>query len=101
MTGEDLRYHLKLFGIDYDDWGVTFGTFSSHTKILTEEYISDACSTTDTSVASDTNKFIFPEHVKKKFHIEGTILGHITIALSTYILIKYTSIVLYDYIGTL
>jgi len=83
MTGDDLRYHLVLYGIYYNDWEINFGTFADHKKLLVGDYISDACSTTETSEASDTNKFIFPFHVKKKFFIEGTIKGHITVASST------------------
>lgn len=81
-AGDELRYHLELYGIDYDDWGIDFATFSDHTKILVEEYISDAVAYTSSSAASDTNKFIFPFHIKKKFFIEGTIKGQITLASS-------------------
>ena len=77
-----MRFHLELYGIDYDHWSIDFGTFDSATKILIEDYISDATSTTETSVASDTNKFIFPFHVKKTYFIEGTIEGQITVASS-------------------
>jgi hypothetical protein len=80
MSGDDMRQHLVLYGMDYDDWNINFGTFSGHTKILDEEYISDAASTTETSPANDTNMFIFPFHIKKKYFIEGTIKGHITVA---------------------
>lgn len=82
MAGENLRFHLELYGIYYNDWTVSFGTFSNVNKVLVEDYISDACSTTETSIASDTNKFLFQEHVKKKYFMEGIITGHITIASS-------------------
>ena len=83
MAGDDLRYHLVLYGIHYNDWEVNFGSFADKKKLLVEDYISDACSTTETSEASDTNNFIFPFHVKKKYFIEGIIKGHITVASST------------------
>jgi hypothetical protein len=84
MSGnDDMRQHLVLYGIHYNDWSITFGTFSNVNKILDEQYISDGATTTETSVASDTNMFIFPFHVKKKFFIEGTIKGHITVASTT------------------
>lgn len=82
IEGDEMRYHLELHGIDYDDWTVDFGTFSDHTMVMLEDYISDATSCTDTSAASDTNKFIFPFHIKKKYFIEGIILGQITLASS-------------------
>jgi hypothetical protein len=82
VAGDDMRYHLELYGIHYNDWEITFGTFNSVHKVLIEDYISDATSCTETSAASDTNKFIFPHHIKKKYFIEGTITGQITVASS-------------------
>ncbi len=78
-----MRYHLELYGIDYDDWSIDFGGFANKTKVMMENYISDATATTETSAASDTNKFIFPFHIKKKYFIEGTITGQITLASTT------------------
>jgi hypothetical protein len=84
MSGnDDMRQHLVLYGFDYNDWTINYGTFASHHKILDEQYISDAASTVETSPASDTNMFIFPFHIKKKYFIEGTIKGHITVAATT------------------
>ena len=83
MAGDDLRYHLVLYGIYYNDWKINFGGLVDHQHLLLEDYISDACSTEETSEASDTNRFLFPFHVKKKYFIEGIITGHITIASST------------------
>ena len=65
MAADDMRYHLELHGIHYDDWEIDFGTFADHHKVLIEKYINDATSTTETSIATDTNKFIYPFHVKK------------------------------------
>ena len=83
MASDDLRYHLILYGIYYNDWKINFGGLSDHQHLLLEDYISDACSTEETSEASDTNRFLFPFHVKKKYFIEGIIKGHITVASST------------------
>lgn len=83
MSGDDMRQHLVLYGFDYNDWTTKFGSFASHHKLLDEQYISDAASTVETSPASDTNMFLFPFHIKKKYFIEGTITGHITVASST------------------
>jgi hypothetical protein len=83
MADDDMRNHLVLYGFHYNNWGVTFGRFSDNKKVLLEDYISDSCSTTETSVASDVNEFIFPFHIKKKYFIEGTIKGQITIAATT------------------
>lgn len=83
MASDDMRYHLELYGIHYNDWEIDFGTFADHHKILVEKYINDATSTTETSEASDTNKFIYPFHVKKIYFIEGIIEGQITVASST------------------
>lgn len=79
MAVDDMRYYETFFGIHVNDWGKTFGNFSNHHKLLVKEYISEACSTTDGSEASITNKFLYPHHIKKTYFIEGVIQGHITI----------------------
>ena len=80
---DDMRYYETFYGISPNDWEITdFGTFQNHHKILERQYISDATSCAETSAASDTNKFLFPHHIKKKYFIEGEISGHITIASS-------------------
>ena len=82
MTG-DMRYYETFFGIHTDDWDVTFGNFSNHNKLLVKEYISDGCSTTTSSSATNTIKFIYPQHIAKTYFIEGVIHGHVTFAAST------------------
>lgn len=83
MAGDDMRYYETFYGIHTDDWSWDFGTFTSHPKVLVKEYINEACSTTNTSTATDTNEFLYPHHIKKEYFIEGVIEGHITVASST------------------
>jgi len=73
---------MTFHGIHLDDWGINFGNFSDHHKLLTEEYESDGCNSTATSSAILAHKFIYPEHIKKVYFIEGTITGHVTFAAS-------------------
>lgn len=80
MAKDDMRFYEIFYAIHVDDWKINFGTFSDHTKILTKDYISVGCSTTDYSSASNTNEFIYPHHIKKKYFIEGVISGQITLA---------------------
>jgi len=77
---EDMRFYETFYAIHTDDWKINFGTFSEHQKLLTKEYISVGCSTTDHSSASLTQEFIYPHHIKKIYHIEGIITGQITLA---------------------
>jgi len=81
MAGDDLRYYETFYGVDLTHWKVNFGSFNDHTKLLVKEYVSDGCSSA-TSTASQTLKFIYPHHIKKKYFIEGVIDGHITVAAS-------------------
>ena len=83
MAGDDLRYYETFYGIYTNDWEITFGSFTDSPNLLVKEYISDACDTTDYSIATDTAKFIYPHHIKKIFFIEGVIEGHITVASSS------------------
>lgn len=83
MPSDDLRYYETFYGIHTNHWDYSFGTFSNHNKFLTKDYINEACATTDTSAATaTTNKFIYQHHIKKKYFIEGTITGQITIGAS-------------------
>jgi len=84
MAGDDMRYYETFYGIHTNNWSVTFGSFSSHNKLLVKEYISEGCSTEEISEATlTTNKFIYPHHIKKTYFIEGVIEGHITVAASS------------------
>lgn len=83
MAADDMREYRTFYGIHINKWEVNFGSFSNHNKILTEDYISDGCSTQDTSIATQTHKFIYSEHIKKIYFIEGTITGHVTFGAST------------------
>jgi hypothetical protein len=82
MAAGDMRYYKTFYGVLIDDWDFTFGNFAAHHQILIEEYINEGCDTTEYSRASDTNYFIYCEHIKKIFFIEGTIFGQLTIAAS-------------------
>jgi len=80
----DMRYYETYFGIHTDDWSIDFGSFASHHKLLVKEYISDGCSCTTSSSATLTDlKFIYPQHIKKTYFIEGEITGHVTFIAST------------------
>jgi len=83
MASSDMRYYETLYGIHIDKWTVDFGGyFSDHSNLLVKEYISEGCSTTTSSSATETLEFIYPHHIKKKYFIEGVIQGHITVAAS-------------------
>ena len=83
MTGDSMRMYETFYGIHTDDWTVTFGSIIDEHKILTKEYISDGCSTTDGSSATNTHKFLYPHHLAKTYFIEGVISGHVTFAAGT------------------
>jgi len=80
---DDMRYYITFYGIRTDDWGETFAdpAFVDHHKLLVKEYISDGCDTRDlTASPQGTHKFLYPQHIKKTYFIEGTITGQITFA---------------------
>lgn len=82
----DYREVETFYAIHMDDFSFSFGdesVFKDHHKILTKKYINEATSTTSTSVATDTYKFLFPFHIKKKYWIEGIIEGQVTFAAGT------------------
>ena len=83
MAGDDLRYYETFFGVCVDDWAESFGAFINHHKLLVKEYISDGCSTTEASNASITSEFLYPQHIKKTYFIEGVITGQITVVASS------------------
>jgi len=82
MAAEDMRDVITFYGYETDHWNFTFGPFANHTKLLEREYLSEACSCTQTSEASLSNKFIYQHHIKKTYFIEGVISGHVTFASS-------------------
>lgn len=79
----DLRFYETFYGIHTTDWKVNYPGFIDHQKLLVKEYISEGCSTVDSSISNETYKFIYPHHIKKTYFIEGVIEGHITLAAST------------------
>jgi len=82
MGADDQREHIIFYGFYTDDWWETFGTFSNDHHLLHRNYISDGCSTLDSSEASITHNFLYPDHIKKTYFIEGTITGNIVLAAS-------------------
>lgn len=80
---DDMRYVETFYGIHTNQWKVSFGAFSNHNKLLVRDYISDGTLTTDSSSASDTNEFLYVNHIKKKYFIEGVITGQITLAANS------------------
>lgn len=82
MSASDMRYYETFYGIHSNTNKLTFGSgaFANHNKKLVKNYISDGCSTTETSICDETYKFLYPHHIKKVYFIEGVIRGHITVA---------------------
>lgn len=83
MAADDMRYYETFYGIHADNWAETFGSFINHHKLLVKDYLSLGANTTDASTASAVHKFLYPQHIKKTYFIEGVITGHITFESST------------------
>lgn len=85
MPGEDMRYYETFYGVYTDHWDFSYGNYSNHHYLLIKEYISEGCLTTDSSTASDgdINTFVYQNHIKRKYFIEGVIEGHVTLAASS------------------
>jgi len=81
-----MRYHETFYGIEVDHWVEDYPSsstvFSSNHYVMTKNFISDGASTTSVSVASVTNKFLYPHHISKTYFIEGVISGQITLGAS-------------------
>lgn len=82
MAADDERYYVTFYGVELTDWPVTFGSFSNHTKLLVTDYESEAANTVDYSNATDTNEFLFQDHLKRIYFIEGVATGQVTFAAS-------------------
>jgi len=84
MSNDDMRLVETFYGMSLNNLSVTFGSFSNHKYILNEEYENDGCDSVDASMITDgvTIDFIYPDHIKKIYFIEGTIKGHITLGSS-------------------
>ena len=78
MADDDFRYYETYYGIETDDWEETYPGFANHHKFLVKEYISEGCSCTSNSQATDTNEFLYPHYIKDIYFIEGVIMGHVT-----------------------
>lgn len=79
---DDQREHIKFYGFYTYDWQESFGSFSNTHYVLSREYISEGCSTLDSSEASDIHKFLYPDNIKKTYFIEGRITGNIVLTAS-------------------
>ena len=82
MAGDDMRFYETFYAVHLNDWMETYGSFINHHKLLTKEYESDMCSTLEASSCSETYEFLYPEHIKKVYFIEGVIKGQITVVAS-------------------
>lgn len=78
-----MRLMQTFYGIHTVDWGINWGGYIDHNKLLVKEYINEGCDTEDYSSCTETHTFIYPHHIAKKYFIEGVIEGHITIENST------------------
>jgi len=75
----DNRQYETFYGIEVNNWDITFGTLSGHNKILNKNYINEECSTTSNSQwCSSGSIFLYPHHIKKKYYIEGIVEGYVT-----------------------
>ena len=82
MGLDSQRQHIIFYGFYTDDWSSSFGSFSNEHYLLHREYISDGVSITEAAEASNTLKFIYPDHIKKTYYLEGTVTGNIVLAAS-------------------
>lgn len=82
MGVDDLRDHLIFYGMYLTDWSENWGSFANHQYLLDFDYVSDGADTVDGSSVTLV-EFLYPDHLKKHFAVEGTIKGHITFYAST------------------
>jgi len=85
MAIDDNRYYEILYGFYVDDWQNFWGSITSSPtshKMLDTGYVDNGCSTTDYSVASVVNIFLYPFYIKSVYFIEGVIKGQITLGTS-------------------
>jgi len=82
MGVDDQREHIIFYGFYTEDWWESFGTFTNVQYLLQRAYISEGCDTLDSSEASITHEFLYADHIKKTYYIEGTITGNIVLAAS-------------------
>jgi len=82
MGVDDRRDFIKFYGIKNNDWEEGFGAFANYHYHLINDYISDACDTSNDTAASGTHKFLYPWHIKKRYWLEGRIQGEFCLAAS-------------------
>ena len=77
--GQDTRAYYTFYGINTDDWDITYGTLTDNNYILVKDYVSDAASVASSSAWSSSGYiFLYPHHIKKKYFLEGVVEGQIT-----------------------
>jgi len=82
MGVDDQREFIDFYGIYTYDWTTSWGTYSDIHELLVTNYISDGCSTADSSEASVIHAFLFQHYIKKTYYVEGVIEGNICVAAS-------------------
>lgn len=82
MGANDQREIIDFYGYYTYDWQESFGQFANHKFLLDIDYVSDGCSTSDSSEASITHEFLYNQHIKKTYYIEGVVRGHICLVAS-------------------
>lgn len=82
MGVNEQREIIDFYGFYTYDWSESFGQFADHHFLLERDYISDGCSTSDSSEASITHQFLYNRHIKKTYYIEGVVTGNICLAAS-------------------
>lgn len=79
---DDLRYYETFYGMHLTHWVFSFGGFINMHKILDKTYTSEGCDTEEYSVVSEYEDtgitFLYPDHIKKTYFIEGVIRGQVT-----------------------
>lgn len=80
MTND--RQYITFYGIHLNHWDETFGTFANTHTFMVKEYENDAASSQASSVASDTNTFLYPFDIERQYYLEGTASGQITLVAS-------------------
>ena len=80
---DNMRYYETFYAIHVNHWTESFGAITDSNKLLVKDYISDGCTSTDTSSGTNTHKFLYPQHIAKVYFIEGVIEGQVTFAAST------------------
>ena len=82
---DDLPYYETMYGILLQDWTWSYGNgvFAGTHYMLTKEYLSEGCKTTDyTTLSAGENiiTFLYPHWIKKQYYIEGVFEGQLSVS---------------------